>query len=665
MRWLRLLPGRLLATTILLGPPVLLGWWIHHRSGWRPSRNGFVAWVADPVTPQTLTAGIAVLAAALWAAAAASIIAALARHLRDSWYRLRRVPLPTPAQATATSIAGVAVLGVPAGALTTSPTGADPTPTSTAMDQGHPPGDHGDAPTWHQTPGAALSHGVDLPDGSWVPEPVAHAIASAASVVWWHRRRWYRPGTSAHHKLTPLPATVTALHTATLATGDEVSASDTTPRPGTDRVLALGDLPARVVLAGPGAYAAARGILVTGLLSNPHNGPRPTLVIPADDLTTLLGNTPGLPPITGLHIVPTLDAALTAIASPAPADTTRPASPADTPLGPRVLITHAPADADRRLTDALNQALPHTAVLFTDSPLTNAYVVDVNGHLHHAGAQPIGTRLCVLSPGAAVDILTVTALATPTPTFAATVDPQPTAHPPTTTPHGHDTASGNHPGLHLQVLGHPQLTHNGVPLPVRRSAAWQALILLTLHPAGATARELIEALWPTLHPHTITQRLYTTISELRTTLRTATGHPVIRRHDDRYSLDRHHIDADVWQLQTAIQHLADSPTPTHRRAALQAVIRAYTGELAAGMPWPWLHVHREVLRRHSIDAYAELADASTPQHAQHLYHEAITVDPLNDDLHQRAIRAMTDHGNHNEATRIGDAYHHRGHEIER
>lgn len=59
------------------------------------------------------------------------------------------------------------------------------------------------------------------------------------------------------------------------------------------------------------------------------------------------------------------------------------------------------------------------------------------------------------------------------------------------------------------------------------------------------------------------------------------------------------------------------------------------------MAWPWLPVLRETLRRHVVDAHAELAQTSPPGGALDLLQHAVTVDPLNEDLHRRVEAALT------------------------
>ena len=119
----------------------------------------------------------------------------------------------------------------------------------------------------------------------------------------------------------------------------------------------------------------------------------------------------------------------------------------------------------------------------------------------------------------------------------------------------------------------------------------------------------------------------------------ATGLQILIREGERYRLNSHHLEVDLWALHTGVEHAAIAHDPTVRTAALATIIRLYTGELAAGQPWPWLDPFREATRRHVIDAYAALAEAADPSTAIGLLEAALRIDPVNEDLHHRAARA--------------------------
>ncbi|SIR90697.1 transcriptional activator domain-containing protein [Micromonospora avicenniae] len=207
----------------------------------------------------------------------------------------------------------------------------------------------------------------------------------------------------------------------------------------------------------------------------------------------------------------------------------------------------------------------------------------------------------------------------------------------------------------MRVLGEPALLIDGEPLNVRRGAAVQVLVLLATHPDGADTRQLTDAIWLGLPRRSLSGRLYTTLSELRGSIRAACGLNLIDHADDRYRLNPSHLDVDLWRLYAAAQHAATAVTDT--TSARQAVIDTYTGDLAAGRTWPWLDPIRETIRRHIIDAYVALAAAASgPRHALDLLQGAIRIDPYNAELHARTMNALGALGEHDAAAQLHEGY---------
>jgi len=195
--------------------------------------------------------------------------------------------------------------------------------------------------------------------------------------------------------------------------------------------------------------------------------------------------------------------------------------------------------------------------------------------------------------------------------------------------------------LRLRLLGAAELTHvrdPATPLRLGRSAALQILAFLALHPGGATSTELAAALWPGVRPRP-TDRFYTAVNTLRSTVTRTTGVEIVTRADERYRLNPTHLQVDLWRFNTAIAAAANAIDPDARTAALRTVIGSYTGDLAAGHEWAWLPPYRETVRRHTIDAYTALTEGTDPHETIVLLHAALRVDPINEDLYQRAMRA--------------------------
>ncbi|SCL26441.1 Bacterial transcriptional activator domain [Micromonospora nigra] len=632
---LALLTGPPVVLLVLIGPPV---------RGW-PTREQARAWLQEPLTEQTLTAGLTIGAWLLWLLLAYTVAVRVLTRLRATVVWLRRLPLPTPLQATASGMAGAAVFGVTTNTATTTPPPPPPPTTGVSEQPERASPLHDDS--------AARDDGIVV-SGGWLPREVAEQVAAAAALIWLRRRRDYVPRPPGPHRrqepdTEALPPTVTAVQAA-LA---DAPAPPAAQMPADSLAALTGILPAGGLgLTGPGALPIGRGLLVTVLLAGPRH-PNTTLVTTRTTLTSLLGpeaETLGrrLPHLT---IVEDLDDAARIIES---ADTSR-------------IVILAADDYDRHdMTHLISAATTGASrlVVLGEGPGGPTWHADSTGHLHDPSRpETPRPRLCVLDQVAATDLLTI--IAHPDPTPPALSAPRP--HLPPAMPPGprlpRQTTRGKQPRpstaprqrLQLRILGEPTLLIDGEPLTIRRSAALQILVYLATHPTGADTRQLTEAIWPGLPRRSPTGRLYTTLSDLRSSIRTATGLHVIDHTDDRYRLNPTHIDVDLWHLHAAIQRAAATVTDT--TTAWQTILDAYPADLAAGRTWPWLDPQREAIRRHVIDTCVALADTEPdPQRTLALLQTGIHIDPYNANLHTRARNALITHGDHHAATEMHHRY---------
>ncbi len=650
----------LVVLALLAGPPLVLLSLVGPPMGGRPSGEQMREWVRQPLTEQTLTAALTVAAWLLWLVLAYTVTVRVLTRVRATARWLRRLPLPTPLQATASGMAGAAVLGVTTNAVAAAPPQPPQPATAGTLDD----------PTTRDA-GVSADDGITVPAG-WLPRDVAEHVAAAAALVWLRRRRAYRPhpprqSAREDPDLAPLPPTVAAVQAA-LADAPAPVAAPASPA----GIPALRDvLPATGVgITGPGALAVGRGLLVTVLLAGQRQ-PAVSLVTTRAALTRLLGphaETLGrrLPQLT---VVDTIDEA-TRIAESAGRSVRarddsgpRPAGPAVAGGGPTVVLLID--DGDRRDVAALADAVAPgggVVVLLGRWPAGPTWQADPGGHLHDPRRPDwSGPRWCVLDRIAATDLLTVIAHPEPTPPDATPVTSidQATSgwrvprQPSRRSPRARSAAAGRR--LELRVLGEPALLVDGRAVTVRRTAALQVLVYLAAHPDGAETRPLIDAMWPGVPRQSLTSRLYTTLSELRGVIRTASGLNVIDHADDRYRLNPTHIDVDLWRLYDAVRHAATAVTNT--TIAWQAVIDAYPDDLAAGRAWPWLGPVREAIRRHVIDAYVALADTTPdPHRAIALLQAAIRVDPYNAELTTRAVNTLVALGEHDAAHELRDGY---------
>ncbi|GAA4595857.1 hypothetical protein GCM10023107_35540 [Actinoplanes octamycinicus] len=248
-----------------------------------------------------------------------------------------------------------------AGAATTVSAAADPDDGAIdpADDTPAPPGtSHPDSPQadGSAAAGRAAPAGVSLSSGSWLDVGLAGAVAAAATLLWAHRRRRYRRRPAGVElrlqdpDLAPLPPVVTEIRRS-LRTHPHPAASAPPPQPATpqasaatiedvqvsasaqgeDRGSGLADArqPVRPVapaltnpvaalwpssglgLVGPGAAAAARGLLAAALADRSPDEPHSQVVLPSATATALFGAAMGeLPDTPQLTVTTDLAAAL-------------------------------------------------------------------------------------------------------------------------------------------------------------------------------------------------------------------------------------------------------------------------------------------------------------------------------------------------------------------
>ncbi|MHA4948715.1 AfsR/SARP family transcriptional regulator [Micromonospora sp. SD19] len=669
MRWPRQLMSLLFVLTLLAGPPIVLLSLIGAPlQGW-PTAAQAREWVQNPLTEQTLTAALTIAAWLVWLLLAYTVTIRVLARLSATVSWLRRMPLPTPWQATAGGIAGAAVLGVSSHAITAPPPPPAQPATAGALDEtGKPTPPVGDV---------LADAGINVA-GGWLPREAAEQVSAAAALVWLRRRRSYRPrppGPSSREDtdLAPLPPTVVAV---------QAALADSTPPPtepgGASAGSSMFDRPSDggafprdgVGLTGLGAQDAARGLLVTSLLAG-HHHPAVSVVVTRPVLAGLLGPTAEAlgPRLPGLAVIDNVSQAAGFFSGDHPGRGLggRDQTQSDTqegagPPGPTLIVDAASAtqDADILATLAITSA---AVAVLGRWPVGQTWRVDPLGHTHHRNSSETpGPRMCVLTQVTATDLLTV--IAHPDPALPEPRTSGPSRNPALAgrSPQGEATTQ-DHPAryshgkrrLQLRVLGEPTLLLDGHPVEIRRTAALQVLVFLAAHPDGADTRQLTGAIWPGLPRRSLTGRLYTTLSDLRTTIRSTAGVAIIEHSDDRYRLDPTGVTVDLWHFHHAVRDA--TTTVTTDATAWKAVIDAYPDDLAARRTWPWLDPIREATRRRVIDAHAALASASTEARQALAWLQAgIRIDPYNADLHTRAVTALITLGDHNAADHLRKDY---------
>ncbi|RKN46158.1 BTAD domain-containing putative transcriptional regulator [Micromonospora endolithica] len=319
-------------------------------------------------------------------------------------------------------------------------------------------------------------NGVLLPSGSWIDIGLALAIVAAAALVWAHRQRRYvprKPSTSPRTHdtdLAALPRVVTQIRrglrcaTTKPDTTDQQDGTPSDPDGGTDTAddpaeidapsmvsadeqvqnagspvpvapslahpLSVVWQPAGLGLTGPGAPAAARGLLTAVLAAGDGDRPdgRTVVVMPAATAATLLGSAAALPRTPRLLLAADLDDALRVIDEQTmhrsrlvhqhDVDTVadlRAADPCEEPLPPVMLLAHDTGRHARSRVAALlaqGQRLDIHGVLLGAWPEGDTVDVAHDGTVTPAdgdarcGGHPAEVgRLAVLSPAETIDIL--------------------------------------------------------------------------------------------------------------------------------------------------------------------------------------------------------------------------------------------------------------------
>ena len=211
--------------------------------------------------------------------------------------------------------------------------------------------------------------------------------------------------------------------------------------------------------------------------------------------------------------------------------------------------------------------------------------------------------------------------------------------------------------VQLHLLGPIRIEVSGQPVTTGlRRITRELLTYLALHPAGITREQGIDALMPDRDLDAGTTMFHTAINNTRKVLRTLTGtrEPMFVIHaEGRYRLDPTLIDADLWQLQSLLEHAQRTKTDTDRIETLARVPDLYTGEFAEDLTFEWAEAERERLRRNATDALAYLAHLTQndhPEQALAALEQAIDHDPYAEPLYQAVMRTQARLG-HTDAVR--------------
>ncbi|GAA0479906.1 hypothetical protein Aca07nite_87630 [Actinoplanes capillaceus] len=612
-------------------------------------------------------------------------------------------------------------------------------------------------------PPTADRPGVALP-GGWVSIPLAAALIGAVTLLWLRRRHRYIPralkaGDDDTDDLLPPPPAVPRMRRALREQAPELlhpaaplhptvtdyANTDPDQRQPLPAIGAHGAqlagfsaplaAAACAALTGPGADAAARGLLVAILSTGTPDDPdaRGQVIIPAAALTTLLGaHAVQVDTLPRLHVTASTSEALTMVEEllierrrqlqdydAVDLDQMRAADPYHPPVPPILLIAEVPApDLHARVTTTVQLGAPLAinAVLLGDWPTGHTRTVSADGHtsddhdrlavldvpttiqllgvLHEAhtgkpatsdtNTTAVTQTAETLPDNASVTAETDTTRATQsqpaddahrdtaqsdvTRGDTTASDPDSANEPEAPAPGPAATASARRPTtragqrlpVRIQLLGEPAIHDGDTNLAaVLRQHARELLVYLAVHRNGADLSEIMEVMWPNASVRRASERLSTEVADVRRRIRQAAGdnpqpsqgkrstsaprlQPVVNS-GSRYHFDPAIVDIDLWQLTDALRAAAATTDRATRLAALQHAIDLDTGTLADGIDYDWIDQPREHLRRQCLRARVHLADLlmeDDPKRALHLYQDACDLDPLNEEVARRTMKAM-------------------------
>ncbi len=531
--------------------------------------------------------------------------------------------------------------------------------------------------------------GIALP-GGWVSTALAAGILAAIAAAWAMRHHRYRPRRPTGLQQTDpwwpaLPDAVRRLREALRATADDNPAQHPTqpqvgpstsndqhtdantyaaadvhytntpaePQPATTgpALAGIGTLPpGGLVLAGPGAHAAARGLIAATLATADRSPDQ--LITTRATADVLLGDD-------NLHHPQLTVATTTADAiehiTRQILSRTRQAQQHDQPSTPppTVLLLDT-ADGHGKVLDAL---LPVAAASNIGAVLLNIHraaqtmTVDPDGHTDH------GTRLAILDAPSTLDLLHITnpapAAADRPPSDTITA----TAHEPAAAPTTQAVTK-----TQVKIIGRPQiLDQHGQPITGLRTKAIQTLVLLAVQRTTIAKVDLWEVLFPDATMQRAEERFAVTIADLRNGFRRAAGDKTrnaVPNPGGRYHLDPDLVDVDLWQFSdhlTAADHTTDPDTRHHH---LQQALALHAGPLAEGTDYDWTEPHQHTYISKVIDILVTLAqDTGDPRQAAELLDQASALSPANTAVFRRALTAWTRLGMPDRASNAVSRYH--------
>lgn len=194
----------------------------------------------------------------------------------------------------------------------------------------------------------------------------------------------------------------------------------------------------------------------------------------------------------------------------------------------------------------------------------------------------------------------------------------------------------------LRVLGVPGISVGDAPVAKIGDSRYALLAYLAAHPDGTTRDQVLDALYP--DPAHASGRFRTACTEIRTALRESVGdctQAFIVCERNRYRLDPARFSIDLWTMLSALNDASVTDDDNEALAALHTAVSHYGGDFADGLDYPWVAEHAATYRSYAVDALARIAEIQEPDNpdaAISALDQALTYDPVCEELYQRLMR---------------------------
>lgn len=209
--------------------------------------------------------------------------------------------------------------------------------------------------------------------------------------------------------------------------------------------------------------------------------------------------------------------------------------------------------------------------------------------------------------------------------------------------------------LTAHFLGAFRVTVDGSLVNTVSSRRTRNLIAYLLaHRRAPVPRDvLMEAFWPGADPRSARNRLHVALNGARRALRAATPEPVIERHFDTYriaGLIKVWIDVEQFEQTCAAGAAADrAGDAAEATRQYEAACQLYRGDFLADEPYTeWALARKDGLRLLAVDILSRLVEIYADRHeyglACLLARRILTIDPCNEQVHQRLMRCYAGSG---------------------